>query len=69
MIQWDEKNQAVVDEMGLPIPLSEAKSWLKALQKYARKEPDALVGLHNRILREIHPSWVGQIDATRESMS
>jgi hypothetical protein len=69
VIQWDEKNQAVVDEMGLPVPLSVAREWSGRLTQYLTKDPDALVGLHVRILKEIHPTWVGQIEVTREDMA
>jgi hypothetical protein len=66
MIQWDEEKGLLVDEMGLPVPLSVARQWRECIDHYCAQSPMFIFGHYVSMVRKRFPEFEGQFNKTEE---
>lgn len=57
MINWDAKNEVLVDYMGYPISRTEALAMSKQITDHLKKTPEQLAQIANEKLSIEHPKW------------
>lgn len=62
MIDFNNPEGVIVDDMGLPLSVSDAKLWLETLKAHIRKHPAQLAEVAERIAKKRYPNMVEQMN-------
>lgn len=61
MYEWNEQLGCLVDYMGLPVPLSEARLVQAKIKLHLKKSPEQLAVIAYAVMQEKYPAMVEQI--------
>ena len=66
MIQWNSERKLLVDEMGLPLSITEAKELMALIEQHCANAPTTIFGHYTALIRKVAPEWERQFDKTEE---
>ena len=66
MIQWNSERKLLVDEMGLPISITDAKEIGALVEQHCAHDPMTIFGHYTSLIRKIFPEWEAEFAKTEE---
>lgn len=67
MLDYNETQQILVDEMGLPLSHEACKTWMAACKNHLKKSPAQLARLAKETTANRYPTMVNQMTFSEET--